>query len=282
MGIMLWYENMPHFCFSYGRIGHAALSCIVEEPMDQGIKYGEELRASPTRRVREVVVKRTPPRASRQLFQADVHPTPPVQYANEMGRARVGHADGSSPNMGGNPSRGAMEAHGDESDAVAAKDLADGVRELQVVGRSENASCGSAKGKRKDRVSFGTNMTSTEEESSESGPVKQEVQRLDRVVAKMQSRKDAAHAERVRGKKAVLRVQGAGTRKSQKTLVKTGLRAAPADLEVDGKLVKEELETSDQQERMEEDSTGLVRPSKSNPGPLTGPHDEARQEKLVP
>jgi hypothetical protein len=51
--------------------------------------------------------------------------------------------------------------------------------------------------------------------------------------------------------------------------VKTGFRAALADMEEEGKSVKEEVETSDQQERMEEDSTDLVRPLKSNPEPET-------------
>jgi hypothetical protein len=58
------------------------------------------------------------------------------------------------------------------------------------------------------------------------------VQRLDKVVAKLQSTKAAAHAERVKGKKkSALRVQGAGTRKKQKNPGKTCLRAALADFE---------------------------------------------------
>jgi hypothetical protein len=119
--------------------------------------------------------------------------------------------------MGGNPSRGQEDVHGEDPDAKAAKDLADSVKELQVTGETEHASCGSAKGKRKDMVSFGTNMTSTEEESSESGSVKQEVQRIDKVVAKLQSRKEAFHAERVRNKKSALRVQEQGPKRRKKT-----------------------------------------------------------------
>lgn len=168
MGILLRYENVPHFCFSCGRIGHAALSCTMEEPMDQGIKYGEELRTSPPRRVREVLVKRTPSRATRQLFQVDVHQTPPPQYANVRERVHAGDAEVSMSNVEENLLRGHAGFDREETDAEAATNIAESIKELQVAcGRcgSRNASCGNAKGKRKDRVSFGTNMTTTEEES---------------------------------------------------------------------------------------------------------------------
>jgi hypothetical protein len=46
MSIMLHYENVPHFCFSCGRMGHATPNCGDVDSSDQGIKFGEELRAS--------------------------------------------------------------------------------------------------------------------------------------------------------------------------------------------------------------------------------------------
>ncbi|KAK3135743.1 hypothetical protein QOZ80_5BG0422860 [Eleusine coracana subsp. coracana] len=57
MAITIWYENVPHFCFACGRIGHAKMNC--EEGIDDelGIQFGEELRASPPRRQREIRTK---------------------------------------------------------------------------------------------------------------------------------------------------------------------------------------------------------------------------------
>jgi hypothetical protein len=49
MPIMLCYENVPHFCFSCGRKRHAATNCEMGDAKNQGICFGEELRASPPR-----------------------------------------------------------------------------------------------------------------------------------------------------------------------------------------------------------------------------------------
>jgi hypothetical protein len=55
MVIALKYENVPHFCFSCGRIGHAATNCE-DNSETHGMVYGEELRASPPRRTKEITV----------------------------------------------------------------------------------------------------------------------------------------------------------------------------------------------------------------------------------
>jgi hypothetical protein len=43
MEFVLRYKNVPRFCFFCGRMGHATASCPDGEPMDQVIKFGEEL-----------------------------------------------------------------------------------------------------------------------------------------------------------------------------------------------------------------------------------------------
>jgi hypothetical protein len=50
MHITIRYENVPHFCFTCGRMGHAAMNFEEEDAEEHGIKYGEELCASPWRR----------------------------------------------------------------------------------------------------------------------------------------------------------------------------------------------------------------------------------------
>jgi hypothetical protein len=72
MLIMLRYENVPHFCFSCGRLGHAAFNCDEGEAKDGSVKFGEELRASPPRRVREITIKSTTPGVVKNLFPSGI------------------------------------------------------------------------------------------------------------------------------------------------------------------------------------------------------------------
>jgi hypothetical protein len=70
MMITLRYENVPHFCFSCGWIGHAAMNCKEEEPDEQSVKFSEELRASPPHRVREIAVRQVAAKVAKPLFQS--------------------------------------------------------------------------------------------------------------------------------------------------------------------------------------------------------------------
>jgi hypothetical protein len=58
IAISIKYENVSHFCFSCGRIGHATANCEEEEVQHQGVRFGEDLKASPPRRVKEIAVQR--------------------------------------------------------------------------------------------------------------------------------------------------------------------------------------------------------------------------------
>lgn len=52
-GVMVFevrYENVLHFCFVCGRIGHAERECPEEVVGEGGIKFGTALRCSPKRR----------------------------------------------------------------------------------------------------------------------------------------------------------------------------------------------------------------------------------------
>jgi hypothetical protein len=85
MEIMLRYENIPHFCFICGRIGHAATNYSEDEPEYQSIKFGEELGVSPPKRVRTISVPQGPARAVHSLFQAG-----PQLHASSRGNAGRG------------------------------------------------------------------------------------------------------------------------------------------------------------------------------------------------
>ncbi|MEJ2003229.1 MAG: DUF4283 domain-containing protein [Maritimibacter sp.] len=69
MEILLRYKNVPHFCFSCGRIGHAVANCESGEGNGHEIRFGKELMASPPRRVREITMKSVTSRVMRPLFQ---------------------------------------------------------------------------------------------------------------------------------------------------------------------------------------------------------------------
>jgi hypothetical protein len=71
--ITLRYENVSHLYFSCGRIGHVAVNC--DDTVEvQEVAYGEELRASPPRRTKEIMVKPSATRVARLLFQVvDMH-----------------------------------------------------------------------------------------------------------------------------------------------------------------------------------------------------------------
>jgi hypothetical protein len=83
--ILLRHENVPHFCFTCGCIGHAPLNCEEGEPEDDGIKFSEELRASPLRHIQEILVRQGATRVSRPLFQAS---GPRLEYSSDGSQAR--------------------------------------------------------------------------------------------------------------------------------------------------------------------------------------------------
>lgn len=67
MTFRLRYEHVPHFCFSYGRIGHAAKGCKSTDREDLGVMFSEELRATPPKRLKEVMLRRQPQNVARNL-----------------------------------------------------------------------------------------------------------------------------------------------------------------------------------------------------------------------
>jgi hypothetical protein len=91
MLINLRYENVPHFCFTCGRLGHAALNCEEDGSNEGSIKFGEELRASPPKRVCEISIKHVAPRVAKPLFQAGMHNIKSALSGSHAGSASWGY-----------------------------------------------------------------------------------------------------------------------------------------------------------------------------------------------
>jgi hypothetical protein len=60
MKVSIRYENVPYFCFIYGRIGHSDKECPNGEVADVAFNFGVGLRASPPKRLREIKMQTKP------------------------------------------------------------------------------------------------------------------------------------------------------------------------------------------------------------------------------
>jgi hypothetical protein len=85
--------------------------------------------------------------------------------------------------------------------------LVEGVKEMQVACKSGKTIRGTSKEEGKERVSFGTNM-STDDESSASESVKHDMDWIEVVVSKIHASRTAMMNELTKGKRLVMKVQG--------------------------------------------------------------------------
>lgn len=163
MVITLMYENVPHFCFSCGRIDHAAVNC--EAVLDaQRVTYGEELRASPPCRTKEITVKPMASRFTRPLFQVT---NMPMQGKLNAGTLSGGGTPGGTNNVF---TKAVAEDREESKQEGTGEKIVNIIKELLAACNSAEASWVAASSVGKERVSFGTNM-STEEDSSDGASV---------------------------------------------------------------------------------------------------------------
>jgi hypothetical protein len=278
INIMLRYENVPHFCFSCGKIGHAAPNCEEEDSAEQGIRFGEELRASPPRRAKEILIKPVAPRTMRSLFQMMA-----------QGASYFHGSQGSYNRLGASGNREGSKAeqldgHRPRAEPVpdlnirVTEVLVEGVREMSVEGRKTLSLDVTEKGGVKQRVSFGTNL-STEDESSATESVQKGMQRIDLMVSKLKARKTACAQVTAKSKTAALKVQGPLSKKKQRTPVKSSVVGLMEAMQEDGMEGNSGRDIPANQDSMEEEGTIDVNLPSPDPKNLMGPQDEARQEQ---
>jgi hypothetical protein len=152
MPITLRYENVPHFCFSCGRIGHVVLSCEEEASAEQGVRFGEELRPSPPKRVRDISFKPMASTVARPLSQVpgmsgSCHSDIPK---GQQGSSRSEEDQKNDDQTG----EGGMELQKDSAGHGGKNVLpAQGMCNSGEASRMEQGSRG------RERVSFGINMS---------------------------------------------------------------------------------------------------------------------------
>jgi hypothetical protein len=210
MPITLRYENVPHFCFACGCIGHTAVNCQEIPSNEQDIRFGEELRASLQKRVKTIYVQLVDGRVARPLFQV-----PGVADMNQAGTNETGqvrhkgirpmHPHARTPNIN------------EEVNKVA--------HHVRVMCNSEGSSRASQNSGGKGRVSFGMNM-STEEEVSNGGSVELNLLELMIATEHFVARKFKEAQGMRPEKKDVLKAIGTCSNKKQKTSVKSHVKEA--------------------------------------------------------
>jgi hypothetical protein len=203
MVIKVKYENVPHFFFTCGCMGHAATNCD-EEVHNHEIKFGEDLHTSPPKRSREIMVNQSMSRAVRPIFQgSDYGP----RIVGSLGRRSAGLGalgEGTTTSLNRNP------MHGED----AVKDLAISVHDVHVKEDPGSDSQEDLLQHRKDRVSFDTNMT-TKGESSSNDSCLQIADKLTMTVDRFHSRKFGGKKGESSDKRHVLKVVNPGKAKTK-------------------------------------------------------------------
>lgn len=126
MEFVVRYENIPHFCFVCGRIGHAERECPEEADREGGVKFGTALRCSPQKR--EVGKRMTIPVGEHKSKRG-------INFSGDQ-KAKVLSGMGSSNRAyNGNPRgdhRTGRDSRQNGDDEAAAADLAKGVASMSM------------------------------------------------------------------------------------------------------------------------------------------------------
>jgi hypothetical protein len=234
-----------------------------------GVKFGEELRASPPRRVREINIRSTTPGVAKNLFSFGT--LAPRAQSLRTPQSPSGHKFKEHGMQSGVKKEGLGYEAGKLNEFIS-NELVHSVKDMQVDGSSPNRSCSVQSGGAKERVSFGNDM-SLSEESDNSANMQQHMQEMKTVVGRFHTKKFGSKTSAGAERKSALKVQTGGATKKQKTPVKSNVKAA---LEY---LMQGEGDEKLNMTTMEMELPDRVAPLRSKPRNLTGTPDEARQEK---
>ncbi|CAN6287497.1 unnamed protein product [Urochloa humidicola] len=125
------YENVPHFCFVCGRIGHAERECPDEDLQGDGFRYGTELRTSPFKREmgRRLAVYTAAPSARRGLNFSGSQKERAASFSASSGPTRARGRDSREQSAGS----GMKEDGRQRGDAnMTTEELATGVERMVV------------------------------------------------------------------------------------------------------------------------------------------------------
>jgi hypothetical protein len=187
MEFVVKYENVPHFCFFCGHIGHAERECPDEDLYEDGERFGVELRASPFKRgaFRVLSFQATAPPAKRGLnFSGEQkdrvfsHSSSSSLNANHQGQTAQGRGSSAEQRNGTNVAAGVGNSVKVSISKADADGLSQGVQKMALGKRprtanSSAASHGSGAGRETQRVSGLDSYGGSSEASLESGLQKQ-------------------------------------------------------------------------------------------------------------
>jgi hypothetical protein len=181
----------------------------------------------------------------------------------------------SGPKPEGNVVRDEADMRGQDETGQGFSNLVQG---LHATCNSVEASWQAHGSTRREKVSFGTNMT-TDEESSDGCSVDQKLKEPMTAIERFHARKFGGSKESGAGKKVVLKIVGTGSSKKQQTPVKTGMKEALNAL-IEEEAIGGLANTIDSTTTVKQEGDDAMEalPSNVNPTHLTGTQ-ESRQEK---
>jgi hypothetical protein len=168
MQVIVRYENVPHFCFGCGRLGHADRECLDVKVNEDNMRFGVELRASLPKRVKEVVLRSGHLPAARGFnFIGD-------QKVRVIERSRSGamsmvseHISDREEEVVGGSLQPEDEEHNHSNREEIPNDLTRGVQDLNVRGMKRKEVIDDNWRDMKERVSFGTNLSNDKDSFDE-------------------------------------------------------------------------------------------------------------------
>jgi hypothetical protein len=161
--------------------------------------------------VREINIRSTTPGVAKNLFSFGT-PAPRAQ-SSRTPQSPSGCKFKEHGMQSGVKKEGIGSAVGKLNEFIS-NELVHNVKDMQVDGSSPNRSCSAQSGGAKERVSFGTDMSSSEE-SDNNANMQQHIQEMHTVVGKFHAKKFGSKTSAGAERKSTLKVQAGGATKKK-------------------------------------------------------------------